>query len=67
MEAVREIAVLRGEKQKLCAQADVVREKLTGVVLDPGNPAPTFDVGADPLSAPERIILMFYNWCHSTS
>jgi hypothetical protein len=54
---------LQADKQKLCATVDPVRQKITGVVLAPGN-APNFDVLADPLSAPERIILTLYNWCH---
>ena len=59
------IEQLNADKLKLCASVDLVREKITGVVLAPGSPTPNFDVQADPLSAPERIILMLYNWCHA--
>ena len=58
------IEQLKADKIKLCASVDIVRQKITGVVLAPGSPTPNFDVQADPLSAPERTILMFYNWCH---
>ena len=58
------IAQLRMNKQTLCASVAQVREKITGIVLAPGSPTPNFDLQADPLSAPERIILMLYNWCH---
>jgi len=61
------VARLTADKVKLCRSVDVVREKITGVVLNPGSPTPNFDVQADPLSAPERTILMFYNWCHAPS
>jgi hypothetical protein len=66
-ESASEIARLKADKVKLCTSVDVVREKITGVVLKPGSPTPNFDVQADPLSAPERTILMFYNWCHTSS
>ena len=45
---------------------DPGQTKITGVVLSPSSPTPNFDVQADPLSAPERTILMFYNWCHTS-
>ena len=66
-ESASEIARLTADKVKLCKSVDVVRQKITGVVLSPGSPTPNFDVQADPLSAPERTILMFYNWCHASS
>ena len=66
-ESASEIALLTADKVKLCKSVDIVREKITGVVLKPGGPTPNFDVQADPLSAPERTILMFYNWCHAKS
>jgi hypothetical protein len=65
-EAASEIARLAADKVKLCRTVDIVRQKITGVVLSPSSPTPNFDVEADPLSAPERTILMFYNWCHAT-
>jgi hypothetical protein len=58
---------LEADKQKLCGTVDRVRQKITGVILAPSSPRPNFDVLADPLSAPERIILMLYNWCHASS
>jgi hypothetical protein len=64
-ETSSEIARLTADKVKLCRTVDIVRQKITGVVLAPGSPTPNFDVKADPLSAPERTILMFYNWCHA--
>jgi hypothetical protein len=64
-ESASEIKRLTDDKVKLCASVDVVRQKITGVVLSPGSPTPNFDVQADPLSAPERTILMLYNWCHA--
>jgi len=66
-ESSNEIARLTADKVKLCKSVDVVRQKITGVVLSPESPTPNFDVQADPLSAPERTILMFYNWCHAPS
>ena len=63
--AEQSIAHLRTNRQTLCVSVDQVREKITGVVLAPGSPTPNFDLQADPLSAPERIILMLYNWCHT--
>lgn len=57
---------LRADKQSLCTNVDQVREKITGLVLTPGSPTPNFDLQADPLSAPERIILMLNNWCHAS-
>lgn len=60
------IEQLKADRQKLCASVDRVREKITGVVLTPGSPAPNFDVEADPLSAAERTILMLYNWCQAS-
>ncbi len=59
------IEQLEADKQKLCASVDRVRQKITGVVLTPGSPTPNFDVEADPLSAPDRIILTLYNWCQA--
>jgi hypothetical protein len=56
---------LETQRQRLCASADRVRQKITGVALAPDSPAPNFDFLADPLSASERIILMLYNWCHA--
>jgi type II secretory pathway pseudopilin PulG len=56
---------LKADKQTLCTNVDQVREKITGLVLTPGSPKPNFDLQADPLSAPERIILMLNNWCHA--
>jgi hypothetical protein len=56
---------LQVQRQTLCSSTDRVRQKITGVALAPGSPAPNFDFLADPLSAPERIILMLYNWCHA--
>jgi hypothetical protein len=56
---------LETDRQKLCASVNRVRQKITGVVLKPNGRTPNFDVLADPLSAPERIILMLYNWCHA--
>ena len=56
---------LDADRQKLCASVDRVRTKITGVVLAPNSPTPNFDILADPLSAPERIILMLYNRCHA--
>lgn len=64
-ETTGEIQRLTDDKVKLCRTVDVVRQKITGVVLSPDSPTPNFDVEADPLSAPERTILMFYNWCHA--
>ena len=64
-DSAREIDALKADKRRLCAQVDRVREKITGVVLAPGSPEPNFDIGADPLSAPERTILMLYNWCQA--
>lgn len=66
-ESASEIERLTADKARLCTSVDIVREKITGVVLSPGSPTPNFDVRADPLSAPERTILMFYNWCHAAS
>ena len=63
--AEQSITRLRKNKQTLCVSVDKVREKITGVVLAPGSPNPNFDLQADPLSAPERIILMLYNWCRT--
>jgi hypothetical protein len=57
------VARSRADKRRLCTNVDRVRQKITGVVLSPGSPAPNFDVQADPLSAPDRIILALYNWC----
>jgi hypothetical protein len=65
-ETASEITRLTADKVKLCKSVDIVRQKITGVVLGPGSPRPNFDVQADPLSAPERTILMFYNWCHAS-
>ena len=65
--SMSEIEQLKADKLKLCATVDRVRQKITGVVLTPGSPTPNFDVEADPLSAPERIILMLYNWCRTPS
>ena len=64
-ESAGEIQRLSADKVKLCATVDIVRQKITGVVLSPDSQTPNFDVQADPLSAPERTILMFYNWCHA--
>ncbi len=66
-ESTSEIERLTADKAKLCTSVDIVRQKITGVILSPGSPTPNFDVQADPLSAPERTILMFYNWCHAAS
>ena len=66
-ESASEIERLTADKVKLCRSVDIVRQKITGVVLNPGSPTPNFDVQADPLSAPERTILMLYNWCHPAS
>jgi len=59
------IGELVADRQKLCVGVDRTRQKITGVVLAPGSPAPNFDVEADPLSAPDRIILTLYNWCRA--
>ena len=66
-ETASEIQRLTVDKVKLCRSVDIVRQKITGVVLSPGSPTPNFDIAADPLSAPERTILMLYNWCHAAS
>ncbi len=66
-ESASEIERLTADKVKLCRSVDIVRQKITGVVLNAGSPTPNFDVQADPLSAPERTILMLYNWCHPAS
>ena len=66
-ESASEIERLTADKVKLCKSVDIVRQKITGVVLNPGSQTPNFDVQADPLSAPERTILMLYNWCHPAS
>jgi hypothetical protein len=59
------IGQLVAERQKLCVGVDSTRQKITGVVLAPGSPSPNFDVEADPMSAPDRIILTLYNWCRT--
>jgi hypothetical protein len=56
---------LTADRRKLCTTVDRVRQKITGVILTPGSPPPNFDVEADPLSAPDRIILALYNWCQA--
>ena len=66
-DSTTQIEQLNADKAKLCASVDRVRQKITGVVLSPDSPTPNFDVEADPLSAPERIILMLYNWCRTPS
>lgn len=63
--SAKTISQLNGDRLALCSSVDKVREKITGVVLAPGSPTPNFDLQADPLSAPERIILMLYNWCQT--
>jgi hypothetical protein len=65
-ESASEIDRLTADKVALCKSVDIVRQKITGVVLTPGSATPNFDIRADPLSAPERTILMFYNWCHES-
>jgi hypothetical protein len=57
---------IAADRDRLCASVNLVRQKITGVVLAPGSPTPNFDIQADPLSAPERTILMLYNWCHAS-
>ena len=59
------VGQLAADREKLCVSVDSTRQKITGVVLAPGSPAPNFDLEADPLSAPDRIILTFYNWCRN--
>jgi len=62
-DSVSRIGQFAADRRKLCASVDSTRQRITGVVLAPGSPAPNFDLEADPLSAPDRIILTFYNWC----
>lgn len=64
--SARRIELLHDDRRSLCASVDRVRQKITGVVLTPGSPAPNFDVEADPLSDPDRIILALYNWCQNS-
>lgn len=61
-----EIELQKAETKRLCVGVDRVREKITGVVLAPGSPAPEFDIGAAPLTDAERIVLMLYNWCRGS-
>jgi hypothetical protein len=63
-DSAEKIEQLNADKLKLCLSVDRVREKITGVALAPGSPTPAFDIQADPLGAPDRIILMLYNWCN---
>lgn len=62
-DSTRRIELLNDDRRTLCGSVDRVRQKITGVVLAPGSPTPNFDIDADPLSAPDRIILALYNWC----
>ncbi len=57
------IGRLEEETADLCASVGKVRQKITGVVLQPDSPTPNFDLESSQLTAPERIILMLYNWC----
>ncbi len=64
-DSAKAIEQLNADKLRLCLSVDRVREKITGVVLAPGSPTPDFDIQAGSLGAPERIILMLYNWCNA--